>query len=93
MKPYQFFSASNQKVIIGDDEVSFRPVVADWSFRRQRWMRAEIIAVSASPSGVRKRRCEVSLTSADGSVRRFRDVRADAGEVASAFSVRGYPVR
>jgi hypothetical protein len=93
MKPYRFLAASNQSVVIEDDEISFRPVLADWSLRRQHWARAEIIAVITSPSGSRTRRCEVSVTSADGTVRRFRNVRADAGEVATAFHVRGFPVR
>jgi hypothetical protein len=93
LKPYTFLASGNQRVNVGDDEVTFRPILADKSLRRQHWAKTEILAVSVGPSGAKRRRCEVSLTRADGTVRRFREVMGDAAEVATAFDLRGYKVR
>lgn len=92
LKPYTFLASGNQRVIVEDDEVTFRPILADRSLVRQHWAKADILAVSVGPSGAKRRRCEVSLTRGDGTVRRFREVISDAVEVATAFDLRGYKV-
>ena len=90
MKPYTFRSASDGRVTISDDAILMSPVLLkDFTYKRTRWARDEVAAVSVQP--LPRRRCEVAVTRRDGTMRRYRGVKAAAAEVESAFAVRGYP--
>lgn len=91
MKPYKFQFAGTRHASIGDDGITFSSSVKDWSLRKQRWAREDILAVSVQAGARQTRLCEVAVTHQDGSVRRFPRIPRPAAEVTSAFSVRGYP--
>ena len=88
MRAYTFYAQGGGRVIIRDDAIVFSPMVRDFTWKRIRWDRAEVAAVSVQP--LPRNRCEVAVTRWDGTMRRYRRVRAAAAEVRSAFAVRGY---
>jgi len=89
MKPYTFRALGGGRVTIRDDAIVMSPVLKDLTFKRIRWARDEVAAVSVQP--LPRKRCEVSVTRRDGTMRRYRGIPAAAAEVESAFAVRGYP--
>jgi hypothetical protein len=92
MKPCTFRSASGGRVTISGDAVLMSPVLLkDFTFKRIRWARDEVSAVSVQP--LPRNRCELTVTRRDGMMRRYGQVQATAAEVESAFAVRGYATR
>jgi hypothetical protein len=89
MMAYTFHAGGGGRVTIRDDAIVFSPMVRDFTLKQIRWDRAEIAAVSVQP--LPRNHCEVAVTRRDGTLRRYRQVRAAAAEVGSAFAVRGYP--
>jgi uncharacterized protein (DUF2132 family) len=109
MKPYKFSAKGSAVVVIGEEQITFSPSTRHPAFRKTRWAREDVLAVSVEAQqkigvgrtlafGVvgamaKRRVCEVSVFHKDGSVRRFRGVRKTAAEVGAAFAVRGYTTR
>ena len=89
MKPYTFRALGGGRVTIQDDAIVMSPVLKNLTFKRIRWARAEVAAVPVQP--LPRKRCEVSVTRRDGTMRRYRGIPAAAAEVELAFVVRGYP--
>ena len=88
MMAYTFSAQGGGRVTVTDDAILMSPMLKDLTFKRIRWNRADVAAVSVQP--LPRNRCEVAVTRRDGTMRRYRQVRAAAAEVESAFAVRGY---
>jgi hypothetical protein len=84
MRAYTFYAAGGGRVTITDEAILMSPML----FKQIRWARADVAAVSVQP--LPRNRCEVAVTRRDGMMRKYRQVRAAAAEVQSAFVVRGY---